>query len=111
MGFIRIGTHVLRAQSGCQPDDQEVGDYDDCKPGSSPHPLACHWCFYLVARVLPPIPQRQGFCTPSSLFITLTKADMSKQYLDAIWKVINFDEAAKRYDAAVTQGVDAASKL
>ena len=30
------------------------------------------------------------------------------QYLKAIWHVINFDEAAKRYDAAVTQGIDAA---
>lgn len=30
------------------------------------------------------------------------------QYLKAIWHVINFDEAGKRYDAAVTQGIDAA---
>jgi len=29
-------------------------------------------------------------------------------YLTAIWNVINFDEAAARYEAAVTSGVDAA---
>ncbi|EJD01959.1 manganese superoxide dismutase [Fomitiporia mediterranea MF3/22] len=34
--------------------------------------------------------------------------NVKPDYLKAIWNVINFDEAAKRYDAAVTQGIDAA---
>ncbi|KAL5514470.1 hypothetical protein ACEPAG_2558 [Sanghuangporus baumii] len=34
--------------------------------------------------------------------------NVKPDYLKAIWNVINFDEAAKRYDAAVTQGLDSA---
>ncbi|THH09777.1 hypothetical protein EW145_g1780 [Phellinidium pouzarii] len=34
--------------------------------------------------------------------------NVKPDYLKAIWNVINFDEAAKRYEAAVTQGIDAA---
>ncbi|KAL5514278.1 hypothetical protein ACEPAG_2366 [Sanghuangporus baumii] len=33
--------------------------------------------------------------------------NVKPDYLNAIWNVIDFDEAAKRFDAAVTQGVDA----
>ncbi|KAL5521692.1 hypothetical protein ACEPAF_2440 [Sanghuangporus sanghuang] len=33
--------------------------------------------------------------------------NVKPDYLNAIWNVIDFDEAAKRFDAAVTQGIDA----
>ncbi|KAH8112973.1 manganese superoxide dismutase [Phellopilus nigrolimitatus] len=34
--------------------------------------------------------------------------NVKPDYLKAIWNVVNFDEAAKRYDAAVNSGADAA---
>ncbi|KAL5476875.1 hypothetical protein ACEPAI_3061 [Sanghuangporus weigelae] len=33
--------------------------------------------------------------------------NVKPDYLNAIWNVIDFDEAAKRFDAAATQGIDA----
>lgn len=42
------------------------------------------------------------------IFIKFQPVLFLEQYLTAIWNVINFDEAAARYEAAVTSGADAA---
>lgn len=41
-------------------------------------------------------------------FYQISTSFFLEQYLTAIWNVINFDEAAARYEAAVTSGADAA---
>ena len=84
---------------GIEPRWQTFGDHHHSQPGPSLAFDPYHRCRHVGARLLPSVQKRQGrceffTCLPLTYQTFLTRPI---QYIEAIWNVINFDEAGERY--------------
>jgi hypothetical protein len=54
-----------------------------------------HWHRHLGARLLPPVQERQAGRASAEILVSALADIRSHQYLNAIWNVINLEEAEK----------------